>query len=400
MRASPALVSGHHLFLYLFFPLLLATPALAFLFLSSPCFLSTAKKKGRRRHHLLPRTLLAGATPASGCPLLFFSFQTMPPLPLSISSLANRPCQAEREYFTDRRKIGEGVYGPVYKCHLDHTAVAVKVLRPDAAQGRSQFHQEIEVLSCIRHPHMVLLLGAYPEYGCIVYEYMANGSLEDRLFRRGNTPTVPWKYCFRIAAEIATPLLFLHHMKPEPLVHRDLKPANILLDRNYVCKIGDVALAYLVPPSVTDSVMQYRVTSTAGTFCYIDPEYQQTGMLGVQSDIYSLGVMLLQIIITKPPMGLTHHVSRTIEHGELESMLDPEVADWPVHEAQRYTEIALKCAELRQKDWPDMEKAILPELNRLRAPGDCNFVFYLIRTPTDGSPGCQVSHQVNHFIAP
>ncbi|XP_042387626.1 U-box domain-containing protein 52-like [Zingiber officinale] len=304
------------------------------------------------------------------------------------------------EYFTDRRKIGEGVYGPVYKCHLDHTAVAVKVLRPDAAQGRSQFHQEIEVLSCIRHPHMVLLLGAYPEYGCIVYEYMANGSLEDRLFRRGNTPTVPWKYCFRIAAEIATPLLFLHHMKPEPLVHRDLKPANILLDRNYVCKIGDVALAYLVPPSVTDSVMQYRVTSTAGTFCYIDPEYQQTGMLGVQSDIYSLGVMLLQIIITKPPMGLTHHVSRTIEHGELESMLDPEVADWPVHEAQRYTEIALKCAELRQKDWPDMEKAILPELNRLRAPGDCNFVFYLIRTPTDGSPGCQVSHQVNHFIAP
>ncbi|XP_042466190.1 U-box domain-containing protein 52-like [Zingiber officinale] len=297
------------------------------------------------------------------------------------------------EYFTDRRKIGEGGYGPVYKCHLDHTAVAVKVLRPDAAQGRSQFHQEIEVLSCIRHPHMVLLLGACPEYGCIVYEYMANGSLEDRLFRRGNTPAIPWQYRFRIAAEIATALLFLHRMKPEPLVHRDLKPANILLDRNYVSKIGDVGLARLVPPSVADSVTQYRVTSTAGTFCYIDPEYQQTGMLGVKSDIYSLGVMLLQIITAKPPMGLTHHVSRAIERGELESMLDPEVADWPVHEAQRYAEIALKCTELRRKDRPDLEKVVLPELNRLRALGDCNFVFFPIRTPMDGSPGCQISHQ-------
>ncbi|URD87604.1 hypothetical protein MUK42_26653 [Musa troglodytarum] len=82
-------------------------------------------------------------------------------------------------------------------------------------------------------------------------------------------------------------------MKPEPLVHRDLKPANILLDRNYVSKIGNVGLARLVPPSVADSVMQYRITSTMGTFCYIDPEYQQTGMLGVKSDIYSLGVLLL-----------------------------------------------------------------------------------------------------------
>ncbi|XP_074590708.1 U-box domain-containing protein 52-like [Curcuma longa] len=298
------------------------------------------------------------------------------------------------EYFNERRKIGEGGYGPVYKCYLDHTPVAVKVLRPDAAQGRSQFHQEIEVLSCIRHPHMVLLLGACPEYGCIVYEYMANGSLEDRLFRRSNTPAIPWQHRFRIAAEIATALLFLHRMKPEPLVHRDLKPANILLDRNYVSKIGDVGLARLVPPSVADSVTQYRITSTAGTFCYIDPEYQQTGMLGVKSDIYSLGVLLLQIITAKPPMGLTHHVGRAIERGELESMLDQEVTDWPVHEAQRFAEIALKCTELRRRDRPDLEKVVLPELNRLRALGEENYAFFPIRTPTDGSHSSQLSHQV------
>jgi serine/threonine protein kinase len=279
--------------------------------------------------------------------------------------------------FNDARKIGEGGYGPVYKGHLDHTAVAIKVLRPDAAQGRSQFQQEVEVLSCIRHPNMVLLLGACPEYGCLVYEYMANGSLDDCLFRRGGGggPVIPWQHRFRIAAEIATGLLFLHQTKPEPLVHRDLKPGNILLDRNYVSKISDVGLARLVPPNVADNVTQYRMTSTAGTFCYIDPEYQQTGMLGVKSDVYSLGVMLLQIITAKPPMGLTHHVGRAMERGALADMLDPAVPDWPVEEAQCLAEMALRCCELRRKDRPDLGSAVLPELNRLRALGEDNMQF-------------------------
>ncbi|CAI0628038.1 unnamed protein product [Linum tenue] len=272
--------------------------------------------------------------------------------------------------FANNLKIGEGGYGPVYRAHLDHTLVAIMVLRPDAAQGRSQFQQEVEVLCCIRHPNMVLLLGACPEYGCLVYEYMANGSLEDRLFMRGNTPPLSWQLRFRIAAEIATGLLFLHQTKPEPLVHRDLKPGNILLDRNFVSKISDVGLARLVPPSVADSVTQYRMTSTAGTFCYIDPEYQQTGMLGVKSDIYSLGVMLLQIITAKPPMGLTHHVQRAIDQGTFAEMLDPTVPDWPVEEALRFANLALQCAELRRKDRPDLGNVVLPELDRLRTLAD------------------------------
>ncbi|KAI4376372.1 hypothetical protein MLD38_014141 [Melastoma candidum] len=274
--------------------------------------------------------------------------------------------------FSEFLKIGEGGYGPVYKGYLDHTQVAVKVLRPDAAQGRAQFLQEVEVLSCIRHPNMVLLLGACPEYGCLVYEYMANGSLEDRLFRRGNTPPLSWQLRFKILAEIGTCLMFLHQTKPEPLVHRDLKPANILLDRNFVSKISDVGLARLVPPSVAENVTQYRMTSTAGTFCYIDPEYQQTGTLGVKSDIYSLGMIFLQVITARPPMGLTHHVGHALEKGNLADLLDPQVPDWPMEQTTRFAKMALKCSELRRKDRPDLGKVILPELDLLRAFSEQN----------------------------
>lgn len=243
---------------------------------------------------------------------------------------------------------------------------------------------QVEILSCIRHPNMVLLLGACPEYGCLVYEFMANGSLEDRLFRRGNTPPLSWQLRFRIAAEIGTGLLFLHQSKPEPLVHRDLKPANILLDRNFVSKISDVGLARLVPQTIADSVTQYHMTSTAGTFCYIDPEYQQSGMLGVKSDIYSLGIVFLQLITAKSAMGLTHHVERAIEKGTLAQLLDPAVPDWPIEEALTFAKIALKCAELRRKDRPDLAKEVLPELNRFRAFAEDNMQQALL--DGDGSP--------------
>ncbi|EOA29917.1 hypothetical protein CARUB_v10013010mg [Capsella rubella] len=273
--------------------------------------------------------------------------------------------------FDEANKIGEGGYGPVYKGYLDHTPVAIKVLRPDAAQGRSQFQREVEVLSCIRHPHMVLLIGACPEFGVLVYEYMAKGSLADRLYKYENTPPLSWELRFRIAAEVATGLLFLHQTKPEPIVHRDLKPGNILIDQNYVSKIGDVGLAKLVP-AVAENVTQCLVTSTAGTFCYIDPEYQQTGMLGVKSDVYSFGILLLELLTAKRPTGLAYTVEQAMEQGTFKDMLDPVVPNWPVEEALSLAKVALKCAQLRRKDRPDLGKEVLPELNKLRARADAN----------------------------
>lgn len=225
---------------------------------------------------------------------------------------------------------------------------------------------QIEVLSSMRHPNMVLLLGACPEYGILVYEYMGRGSLDDCLFRKGNHhQALSWQHRFRIAAEIGTGLLFLHQRKPEPIVHRDLKPGNILLDQNYVSKISDVGLAKLVPQAA-ENMTQCCVTSAAGTFCYIDPEYQQTGMLGVKSDLYSLGIILLQLITARPPMGLAHYVEQAIERGTFHEMLDPLVPDWPAEDTLSLAKLALRCAELRRRDRPDLGKDVLPDLCRLR----------------------------------
>ncbi|CAN8235229.1 unnamed protein product [Cochlearia groenlandica] len=274
--------------------------------------------------------------------------------------------------FSDALKIGEGGYGPVYKSVLDYTSVAIKVLDSNITQGLKQFQQEIEVLSSMRHPNMVILLGACPEYGCLVYEYMENGTLEDRLFCKDNTPPLSWRARFIIASEIATGLLFLHQAKPKPLVHRDLKPANILLDKHFTSKISDVGIARLVPPSVADTFSNYHMTSAAGTFCYIDPEYQQTGLLGVKSDLYSFGVVLLQIITAMPAMGLGHKVEMAIENSKLGDILDPTVTDWPEEETLVLAKLALQCCELRKKDRPDLASVLLPALIRLKefATGD------------------------------
>ncbi|KAH9301494.1 hypothetical protein KI387_013077, partial [Taxus chinensis] len=278
--------------------------------------------------------------------------------------------QNATDCFSESLKIGEGGYGAVYKCKLQHTTVAVKVLRPEAAEGIQQFQQEVQVLSRIHHPHMVLLLGACPEHGCLVYEYMANGSLEDRLFRKGNTCPLPCFVRFKIAWEVASALLFLHSSKPIPIVHRDLKPANILLDYNLVSKIGDVGLARLVPAMTTTMVTEYKDTVPAGTFCYIDPEYQRTGTLGPKSDVYALGIVLLQLLTARSPMAITYAVETAIEQGSFEEILDKTAGDWPLEEALELARLGLKCAELRRRDRPDLEKDALPELERLKAFAD------------------------------
>ncbi|ESQ31779.1 hypothetical protein EUTSA_v10005349mg [Eutrema salsugineum] len=294
--------------------------------------------------------------------------------------------------FSEDLKIGIGAYGTVYKCNLHHTTGAVKVLHAGETQLSKQFDQELEILSKIRHPHLVLLLGACPERGCLVYEYMDNGSLDDRLMLVNDTPPIPWFERFRIALEVASALVFLHKSKPRPIIHRDLKPGNILLDHNFVSKLGDVGLSTMVNQDDASSKLTvFKKTSPVGTLCYIDPEYQRTGIISPKSDVYSLGVVILQLITAKPAIAITHMVEEAIgDDAEFMGLLDVKAGSWPISETRELAALGLCCTELRRRDRPDLKDQIIPALERLRKVVD-KAQNSLSRTPS-GPP--------SHFICP
>lgn len=212
---------------------------------------------------------------------------------------------------------------------------------------------------------MVLLLGGCPENGCLVYEYLENGSLEDYLFNKKGKPPLPWFVRFQIAFEMACGLSFLHNSKPEPIVHRDMKPGNILLDRNYVSKIADVGLAKLLLDAVPDNVTEYRESVLAGTLHYMDPEYQRTGTVRPKSDVYAFGVITLQLITSRHARGLILTVEDAVRNGSFRDILAKSAGDWPLEETVELAQIALKCVELRCRDRPELDTEVLPVLKRL-----------------------------------
>ncbi|XP_019427285.1 PREDICTED: U-box domain-containing protein 35-like [Lupinus angustifolius] len=292
--------------------------------------------------------------------------------------------------FSDDLKIGMGAYGIVYKCSLYHTTVAVKVLHSCGNHKTKQFQQELEILSKIRHPNLLLLLGACPDHGCLVYEYMENGNLEDRLLRKNSTAPIPWFERYRIAWEIASALAFLHSSKPTPIIHRDLKPANILLGRNLVSKIGDIGLSIMLNSDNLSTM--YKDTEPVGTLCYIDPEYQRSGVISPKSDVYAFGMVILQLLTAKPAIALTHVVERAIDAGNLTDILDPMAGTWPIHETLDLARLGLKCAELQRRDRPDLKDHVLPTLERLKEVAD--------RTQHSASVVTIKPRPPNHFICP
>lgn len=225
---------------------------------------------------------------------------------------------------------------------------------------------QVEILSQLHHPNIVLLLGACPEIGCLVYEYLENGNLEDYIsHRRNGKPSLSWTVRFRIIFEIGCGLAFLHNSKKEPIVHRDLKPGNILLDRNYLSKIGDVGLAKLITDIVPDNITEYRESIIAGTLFYMDPEYQRTGTIRPKSDLYAFGVIILQVLTARHPNRLMYIVENAIANCSFADILDESVTDWPLAETEELARIALMCSKLRCRDRPDLETEVLPVLKRL-----------------------------------
>ncbi|KAF8093559.1 hypothetical protein N665_0383s0184 [Sinapis alba] len=267
--------------------------------------------------------------------------------------------------FSPEKAIGKGGYGKIYRCSLDNTPAAVKIVQLDTSEKKQEFVKEVEVLSQLQHPHVVLLLGACPENGCLVYEYLENGSLEEYIFHQNNKPSLPWFIRFKVIFEVACGLAFLHSSKPEPIVHCDLTPGNILLNRNYVSKIANVSLAKLVTDVAPDNVMMYKHSVLDGTLHYIDPEYHQTGMIGPNSDLYAFGITILQLLTARQPSGLIHAVENAVKKGTLTEILDKSITGWPLIETEELARTGLKCAEFRCQDRPDLREEVIPVLKRL-----------------------------------
>lgn len=224
-------------------------------------------------------------------------------------------------------------------------------------------------MSKLRHSNLVTLVGACPEIWTLIYEYLPNGSLEDRLSCRDNTPPLSWQTRIRIAAELCSVLVFLHSSKPHSIVHGDLKPSNILLDANFVSKLSDFGICRLlsrVESSSNNTTLCCR-TDPKGTFAYMDPEFLSTGELTPKSDVYSFGIILLRLLTGRPALGISKEVQYAIDTGKLKTLLDPLAGDWPFVQAEQLARLALRCCEMNRKNRADLVSDVWRILEPMRA---------------------------------
>ncbi|CAL5075481.1 unnamed protein product [Urochloa decumbens] len=257
--------------------------------------------------------------------------------------------------FDHSMKIGESVYGSVYKGFLRHTNVAIKKLNPETTQTQSQFSQEVEILSRVRHPNLVTLVGACKDAQALVYEYMPNGSLDDRLACKDNSKPLSWQLRTRIASNICSALIFLHSNKPHSIVHSDLKASNILLDGNNVAKLSGFGVSQILTDQFKATTTLYRYTHPKGSFVYIDPEYLISGDLTPLSDVYSFGIILLRLLTGRSGFGLLKEVQQAMDKGCLQAILDSSAGEWPPMYAEQLAELGLRCCNIRRKNRPDLQ---------------------------------------------
>ncbi|KAL8093633.1 hypothetical protein AgCh_035497 [Apium graveolens] len=274
--------------------------------------------------------------------------------------------------FSLENKIGAGSFGVVYKGKLpDGREVAIK--RGDTStilkkfqEKESAFDSELAFLSRLHHKHLVRLVG-YCEEGdekLLVYDYMKNGALHDHLHKNNSGLLNSWKMRIKISLDAARGIEYLHNYAVPPIIHRDIKSSNILLDANWTARVSDFGLSLNGPEPDHD----YRPTKAAGTVGYIDPEYYGLNVLTAKSDVYGLGVVLLELLTGKraifksdkderEPTSLVDFAVPAIMSGELMTILDSRVGPPQLNEAEAvelvgYT--AMHCVSLEGKDRPTM----------------------------------------------
>ncbi|KAL5790208.1 hypothetical protein ACOSQ2_005096 [Xanthoceras sorbifolium] len=202
--------------------------------------------------------------------------------------------------FREEDKLGEGGFGGVYKGFLRdlNCYVAVKRVSKGSKQGIKEYASEVKIISKLRHRNLVQLMGWCHEKRelLLVYEFMPNGSLDSYLFKENSLLT--WELRYKIAQDLALGLLYLHEEWEQCVVHRDIKSSNIMLDENFNAKLGDFGLARLV-----DHAKGSQTTVLAGTMGYMAPECATTGRASKESDVYSFGIVALEVACGRKPIN-------------------------------------------------------------------------------------------------
>uniref|UniRef100_A0ACD5WL08 Uncharacterized protein n=1 Tax=Avena sativa TaxID=4498 RepID=A0ACD5WL08_AVESA len=264
---------------------------------------------------------------------------------------------AATDGFSIDNKLGEGGFGPVYKGKLeDGQEIAVKTLSKTSMQGLDEFKNEVLLIAKLQHRNLVRLIGCSisGQERILVYEYMANKSLDHFLFVR-----------YSIIEGIARGLLYLHQDSRYRIIHRDMKASNVLLDKEMIPKISDFGLARMFDSEETE----INTRKVVGTYGYMSPEYAMDGVFSVKSDVFSFGVLLLEIISGRRNRGVYSNSNHLNLLGHTWSLWNEgkgvELADESMNgsfnsdEVLKCTRVGLLCVQENPDDRPLMSQVLM-----------------------------------------
>ncbi|XP_058744358.1 probable LRR receptor-like serine/threonine-protein kinase At4g29180 [Vicia villosa] len=286
--------------------------------------------------------------------------------------------------------IGRGGFGSVYSGQMkDGHKVAVKMLSASSAQGPKEFQTEAELLMTVHHKNLVSFIG-YCDEGdkmALIYEYLANGNLKDKLSEKSSS-CLSWERRIQIAIDAAEGLDYLHHGCKPPIIHRDVKSANILLSENLEAKIADFGLSKVFKNSDngnSESAIIYvddknEMSTIMGTMGYLDPEYYELVNLNEKSDIYSFGVVLLELITAlpavikgKPSIHILEFVRPHLEKSDLRKIIDPRLqGKFNEDSGRKVLGLAVSCTASTSIQRPTMSVVLskLKQCVKMESPSD------------------------------